>query len=741
MEDRNGNLWFGTVGGAIRLDGERLTTFTTEDGLAHNTVSSILEDSEGNLWFATNGGVSRYDGTWTIYTTEDGLADNVVLTILEDREGNLWFGTSEGVNRYDGERWTTFTTEDGLAGNWVAVIFEDREGNLWFGTVFGGVSRYDGERWTNYTTEDGLANNWVRSIFEDSEGDLWFGTIRVIISEVDVTVEGGGVSRYDGEMWTTYTTEDGLANDWVDLIFEDTEGNMWFGTENEGGVSRYDGERWKTYTTEDGLAGNQVYTIFEDSDGNLWLGTVFRGVSRYDGTWTTYTTEDGLAHNWVEAILEDTEGNLWFGTFEGVSRYDGERWTTYTTADGLAHNWVLTIFEDSEGNLWFGTYAGGVSRYDGEKWTTYTTEDGLAHNWVEAILEDREGNMWFLNGGFVGRGITRYRGDRIPPNTFIFDGPEGTIGIPQAFFQYSGGDRYSPEADVQYAYVIDPSEADWSDFTDLTSLLTDPFPHGTYTFYVRAIDKAGNIDLTPAKRTFTVDLTPPTVLISSPSNNEIIQGEVSIEGSAFDNSDIPDFGSYTLEYGSGSDEDKISEWRSVRDRTTKPVVNDLLGVWDTEGLFGTYVLRLRAVDGFDHRSKYAITVQVDNIPPTAQITSPSPNTTYSGTLSIHGTVEDENLRGYTLQYARTSQDTVWKDIKSDTTSGIEEGLLASWDSSNETGKITLRLEATDFAGNVSTPSDVILNLDNSGALPQSQITFPSPGEVVSGLVTIRGESH
>ena len=482
---------------------------------------------------------------------------------------------------------------------------EDREGNLFFATWESvgdqyrgrGVSRWDGTTWTIYATADGLASDYVYAILEDREGDLWFGT-------------GWGVSRYDGETWTTYTTGDGLADNWVSAILEDREGHLWFGT--YGGVSRYDGERWTTYTMEDGLADNDVNAILEDRKGNFWFGTEEGGVSRYDGErWTTYTTADGLAYNGVWAILEDREGDLWFGTVWGVSRYDGT-WTTYTTADGLAHNVVNAILEDREGHLWFGTYR-GVSRYDGEIWTTYTMEDGLADNWVSAILEDREGHLWFGTS----MGVTKYRGDRTPPNTFIFDGPEGIIGVAQAFFQYGGGDRYAPGADVQYSYAIKdyrerPTKGDWSNFTYLTSLLTDPLPNGTYTFYVRTKDKAGNVDPTPAERTFTIDLTPPTVLIGSPSNNEIVHGEVDILGSAFDNSEIPDFRSYTLEYGKGSNEDQIpaSEWRSIREGVTEPVVRGLLGVWNTEGLYGTYVLRLRAVDGFDHRSKYAITVHV-----------------------------------------------------------------------------------------------------------------------------------
>ena len=91
--------------------------------MANNSVYSIMEDKTGNLWFGTSGGVSRYDGkSFTNYTTAQGLANNIVISITEDKTGNLWFGTAGGgVSRYDGKSFTNFTTEQGLANNTVSV--------------------------------------------------------------------------------------------------------------------------------------------------------------------------------------------------------------------------------------------------------------------------------------------------------------------------------------------------------------------------------------------------------------------------------------------------------------------------------------------------------------------------------------------------------------------------------------------------------------------------------------------
>jgi len=100
--------------------------------------------------------------------------------------------------------------------------------------------------WRTYDVTDGLAGLDVRSIYPDREGNLWFGT-------------WGGVSRYDGDTFTTFTTENGLVDDAVWSICQDRKGNIWFGT--EGGVSRFDGENFTTLTTQDGLASNHVLAI------------------------------------------------------------------------------------------------------------------------------------------------------------------------------------------------------------------------------------------------------------------------------------------------------------------------------------------------------------------------------------------------------------------------------------------------------------------------------------------------
>lgn len=246
--------------------------------------------------------------------------------------------------------------------------------------------------------DQGLNSNYISKIFEDSHGNLWFGTI------------GGGVCRYNGNSFMHFTEEEGLSKNVVRSIHEDLHGNLWFGTDG-GGISMYDGETFTHYTEKEGLINNTVYAIAEDSNGNLWFGTR-GGVSKFNGsTFTHFTEEEGLSWNTVRSIIVDKHGNLWFGTEHGgISVYNGETFTYFTENEGLISNTIYSIAEDSNGNLWFAT-GRGINMYDGQvirDFSIITESEKLNYNTVISTMEDSNGNLWF---GSYGGGVSMYNGE------------------------------------------------------------------------------------------------------------------------------------------------------------------------------------------------------------------------------------------------------------------------------------------------------------------------------------------
>jgi len=135
----------------------------------------------------------------------------------------------------------------------------------------------DAERrgtWRAYYGIEDLACSLL-CITQDSQGYLWFGT------------SGRGVLRHDGQVWTTFTMENGLADDTVNCIIEDRNGALWMATGWHGGegkgVTRLHKGTWRTFTTADGLAHNSVTSMMEDEDGNLWLATAGVDAQRRNG--------------------------------------------------------------------------------------------------------------------------------------------------------------------------------------------------------------------------------------------------------------------------------------------------------------------------------------------------------------------------------------------------------------------------------------------------------------------------
>lgn len=284
-------------------------SLTTEDGLPHNWVYDLFRDSQNRIWISTwGGGLAVYDGKVSnTFTANDGLLSDAVTCVREDRKGRIWIATDKGLHVYENGELSVA----GLRGKSLLNICIDSRENVWAGCwraahTGGGLFRYDGNGWKSFSRKDGLPGLEILKVFEDSEGCLWVGTYE--------NGRGAGVGRFDGKTWKTYAAGDGLIDNCVYSMFEDPAGSMWFGT--TGGISVLDrGGKWYNLTRLDGLVDNRVYGMFVDSKKKMWFGTE-RGVSRYDGSvWKSFTKQDGLVENLVRSIIEDGDGNIWLGTY------------------------------------------------------------------------------------------------------------------------------------------------------------------------------------------------------------------------------------------------------------------------------------------------------------------------------------------------------------------------------------------------------------------------------------------
>lgn len=549
-QDHEGNYWFGSYfAGISKFNGTSFTNYCEEQGLGESAVLAIIEDDDDNIWFGTHGnGVLCFNGSsFTNYTVNEGLCDNYCRTITEDNKGNLWIGSDgAGLSKININSFKHYTSHHGLSNSFITSIYEDNNDRLLFSPYSGGVMICDKlkapgqlEKFIQISTEQGLAGNIVVSISQDKYNNYWFGTYFNGVSKLDAEAMKKGKLKF-----VNYGLASGLNDELVRIVFHDDEGNVWFGT--EGGVTKFDGENFTTITKKNGLGDNIILSIFQDLRGNMWFGTMDGGVSCLsDDTLINYTKRQGLGSNTVWAITEDKNGILWFGTSKGITGFNGKAFRTLDNIDGLSNNAVFSMVLDNMNQLWIGTIK-GLNQIKLPKNDFFTNEsngnampeifvygrmDGLkgldfASNSV--LLDNMNCLWWGTDKSLTMLDLATFKAKEKPPVVHIngiginnehvdftelfaagqnysrtgirFNSVTPFMRIPIGLsipydmnyiaFSYSATDWSSPNQ-IQYQYKIEGFDKDWSLSTKEYTADYRNLPSGRYVFRVRAKGKSG----------------------------------------------------------------------------------------------------------------------------------------------------------------------------------------------------------------------------------------------------------
>ncbi len=302
-EDAAESLWIGTVEGGLNLKekgSERFQHYTTStpNGLSHNSVSAITADNQNRLWVGTWGlGIDLIDlkaphkvlRRISSYTTQQLPIDFIGTLIHDPINNGMWIGANQGIFFCDFETSQIYTPlSNGYAGspgsNLGAIgSIIDKDGQLWMGCLEGVYvidlhSRSTSSRESEFSFRrlrykldepDSRIIEKITCFCEASDGTLWLGSNGYGIYKRTLDKEGK-------ELFTAYTTEQGLSNNSVRGILEDKDGNLWISTNY--GLSCYNPDRnhFTNYTAEDGLVDSQFYwnASSRSKSGALYFGGV-----------------------------------------------------------------------------------------------------------------------------------------------------------------------------------------------------------------------------------------------------------------------------------------------------------------------------------------------------------------------------------------------------------------------------------------------------------------------------------
>ncbi len=430
VEASDGSLWAGTWWGALRLDREELTLYTTEEtGAALKLIAPYVrlavvpdEAAPARPW-REGLGVRAVGGI--IYGLAPGGPGEAAGLKLGDRiltvDGNApgptsraLFGSADAPVRLTVQRegraepFELSVTRERVEGAFrvfpVFDVYEDREGVMWFG--LGGLRPADGEivrcdirrtgsdaaeAWRLYTEEDGLDIGFRPHILQTRDGVIWTVSKHAL----------KGVNRFDGKTWTSFHLGGLGLMDTNPSILETADGTLWVG--GQGSLHAYRNGAWTFYRRSDvPVPSTKVIGLLEASDGALWLAGEGQEAVRLDYRTSRWTSYKGLVFQ-----CETPDGAQWFLSQDGgVVRYNRKAWTRYGIEDGLMDAPVALI-TTRNGSLWAaGSHdtTAATARFDGRRWSLKTHPRLSWNIGSSAVYESSDGALWFGSACLTGEG-------------------------------------------------------------------------------------------------------------------------------------------------------------------------------------------------------------------------------------------------------------------------------------------------------------------------------------------------
>jgi ligand-binding sensor domain-containing protein/signal transduction histidine kinase len=378
-QDQDGYLWIGTDVGVLRFDGVRFQPFNRlgETRLPDSPVTTLLSASDRSLWVGIGPGVSRiHRGTISSYGERDGF-DSYATSLLEDRSGAIWAGTGRGLLRFDGRRWQRADVESPFSGRAVLAMHVDRAGRFWVATRDAVFRRGDAGGRFEQVEVIGLSSNIWQAFSEDEAGGVWISDFR------------------EGYRRVADHRAAGRQRGWGVQLIHDRRRNLWVATRGQGlwrvrGAGRTGTNQIDVITSKDGLANDAIQCVYEDREGNIWVGT-HAGLQRLTPHKVTPVTDLPIARG----TSATPDGSVWVGTTAGLTRISAAGRRQYQEQQGLPGIVVLALYADRQGTLWVATER-GLARFADEHFTLIRNLSGEQRVFSIATSD---GSVWVRDVG------------------------------------------------------------------------------------------------------------------------------------------------------------------------------------------------------------------------------------------------------------------------------------------------------------------------------------------------------
>jgi len=512
----------------------------------YEAINALLLN-KNELWIGTAKGLMYAKPPYKSYHVFDsGSYDSKPFTdissILIDNSNMLWVGTKhDGLFKVDRKppKFSSITawkdSDFPIECYDIQSVLVDEANRLWLGTSGKGIYRInritkDFQRYSIYSPSRMVDDPTVNSIYKDSKGTMWFGTndgIYLLKENSKRITEFAYANSSDFR----YLLKSNVVND----IVEDKLGNIWFATEF--GLYRFDGYNITTFWADDeneqAICDDEVNVLFEDSNGLIWIGTN-NGVNIYNTITEQFETiqneadqEKFLSHNIITAFAEDHE-KIIIGTHAGLSYCDKVNRTKsdFWKYEDLISGKVYAVEVDSYNRLWISTGNGISSMLPGGSPFHYNKNDGVPnYNFNVGASFNYKNKHLFFGGD---KGLTIIDTESVPTNInqpkVVISGVsvyhkgrkkesfEGELNEIAIVYQrnimiqvdYAALEFTYPTANT-YRIFLEGHDDDWRDVSKANQVNFSNLSPGTYTLKIIGANNDGVLNNKPTELIMHVD--------------------------------------------------------------------------------------------------------------------------------------------------------------------------------------------------------------------------------------------
>ncbi|WP_340200088.1 two-component regulator propeller domain-containing protein [Ascidiimonas sp. W6] len=403
---------------------------STENGLSHNYVTSLIQSRDGIIWVGTINGLNKFDGyNFTVYKSNPkdstSISNNSITALGQESNGLIWISTDGGgISRFDPntDKFKQYVQKPNdsskITHNHYYTLFVDSKDRVWAGN-WDGLDLYNPELdifERILSSEEFDYAYGIYSIVEDKKNRLWLGT------------DSNGLQRYNPETKKVeavfkydYKNSSSISADFVNYIFIDSKENIWIlhGNDTASKIDRVNPNNGLVDTFDFSSQGYKDLCtgLFEDKNNNIWVLFETSGIKQLNtstGLLESLDKKLPIIQERITEVFKDRDGSLWLGTEEGITYFSSklksfEFWPNMPVYPSDTKKPVDGILESKNGDIWFVNESYGIRKLN-PKTNKIETFPKL-HEFLEKkgskievsdVMEDSLGNIWFTYSyGFI----------------------------------------------------------------------------------------------------------------------------------------------------------------------------------------------------------------------------------------------------------------------------------------------------------------------------------------------------